>query len=65
MNAEPNPRPVRLLAIDQRPGPLPRISADGTNIAYALLLAGTRGRTELVLRCDAEGDIWVSIRCSA
>jgi hypothetical protein len=34
------------------------------SIAYALVLPGTKNRTQLVLRCDAAGDVWASIRCA-
>jgi hypothetical protein len=64
MKDESNPRTRRLLAIDQRPGALPQITSDGVNIAYALVLPGTKNRTQLVLRCDAAGDVWASICCA-
>jgi hypothetical protein len=62
MRDESNPRMNRVLAIDQRPGVMPEIIPDGPGLAYVLVLAGTRNRTQLVLRCDAAGEVWASIR---
>jgi hypothetical protein len=64
MNDESKSRTRRMLAIDQRPGALPQITSDGVSIEYALVLPGTKNRTQLVLRCDAAGDVWASIRCA-
>ena len=64
MSDETRRRTTRVLAIDQRPGVLPEITAEGPSIAYVLALAGARDNTRLVLRCDGAGEIWVSIRRS-
>ena len=60
MNDRSNPGTTRL-SLDQRPGRLPRITSDGAGIAYELVLAGTKDRSRLILRCDAAGEVWVSI----
>lgn len=61
MNDDPKPRLTRLLPIDERPGRLPKITFDGQNIAYTLVVRGTRERLRLVLRCDAAGAVWASV----
>jgi hypothetical protein len=60
MNDRTNPRTTRL-AIDRHPGTLPRITSDGASIVYEIVLAGRKDRGRLVLRCDADDEIWVSI----
>jgi len=48
--------------LDGRPGALPMIHAQGTDVVFQLNIAGVGGDPRLVLRCDANGSIWVSIR---
>ena len=62
MDHEPNPRTTRVLSIDERPGRLPKITSDGPDIAYALAVRGTTDQVRLILRCDAAGAVWSSIR---
>ena len=62
MDEKPKPRTTRSLSIDERPGRLPQITCDELNIAYALVVRGTKDQACLVLRCDAAGAIWSSIR---
>jgi hypothetical protein len=53
------------MRIDRRPGTHPAITADGTNITYVLpilKLVGVAAGTKLVLRCDDDENVWVSIR---
>lgn len=61
MNDDPKPQTTRL-PIDERPGRLPQITSEDLDIAYTLVVRGTRGRIKLVLRCDATGGLWASIR---
>jgi hypothetical protein len=48
--------------LDGRPGALPVIHAQGTDVVFQLNIAGVGRDARLVLRCDANGSIWVSIR---
>jgi hypothetical protein len=54
--------PRRHLAIDQRPGPLPEIRADGDNVTFALPLNEVEEGLRLMLRCDVDGNVWASIK---
>jgi hypothetical protein len=49
------------LTIDERPGPLPEIRADGDSVTFALPLDKVEEGVRLVLRCDASGNVWASI----
>jgi len=46
---------------DERPGPLPEIHAERDNVTFALALDEIEKGARLVLRCDASGNVWVSI----
>jgi hypothetical protein len=48
-------------SLDLRPGAIPDIRPDGDGITYLLEIAGTQGGGRLVIRCDPDGAIWVSI----
>jgi hypothetical protein len=48
-------------ALDRTPGPLPEIRTDDANIIFAMVPSGTRRGEQLVIRCDANGEIWMSI----
>jgi hypothetical protein len=47
--------------LDLRPGTLPEIRADGDRITYRLEIAGAQAGGRLIIRCDADGEIWASI----
>jgi hypothetical protein len=46
---------------DRRPGRLPDIRAIGDSVIFAIRLAEDESGANLVLRCDAEGNVWASI----
>jgi hypothetical protein len=47
--------------IDRRPGPLPEIHAEGDSVTFSLDIPELANGSRLLLRCDAAGDVWVSI----
>jgi hypothetical protein len=47
--------------LDQRPGSAPDIRSDHGGITFIMAPAGTPKGEALVIRCDADGEIWVSI----
>ena len=48
--------------LDGRPGSLPLIRTDTRSITFVMTLPGVRPDERLVIRCDAEGEMWISIR---
>ena len=44
--------------IDQRPGPAPEIRAEGESVTFAFRI---KDGTQLVIRCDTDGNVWSSI----
>ena len=47
--------------LDRRPGPLPEIQAEGDSLTFRLTVHGIPAETQLVLRCDAGGNVWAAI----
>jgi len=47
--------------IDERPGPLPEIWADGDSVTYALPLNKIAQGARLVIRCSVDGSVCASI----
>ena len=47
--------------VDQRPGPLPDIRMESDSVMYIMDLAALPKKPLLVIRCDAEGEVWISI----
>lgn len=48
--------------IDRRPGTVPEIKVDGDSVSFELRVAGAaKIGARLVIRCDGNGDAWVSI----
>jgi hypothetical protein len=47
---------------DRHPGALPDIRSEQTDMIYAMVPPGIRTGQQLVIRCDANGEIWVSIQ---
>lgn len=48
-------------SLDDRPGSLPTIRAEGDMITFHLDVQGLNESARLVIRCDAEGNAWASI----
>jgi hypothetical protein len=46
---------------DQQPGPPPEIRIKGDSVTFALKITGNASGARLVIRCDSEGNVWVSI----
>jgi hypothetical protein len=55
-------RAIASRTTDQRPGARPDITLDGSSIVYGMAVAGARDGTDLVIRCDDAGEVWMSIR---
>ena len=47
---------------DHRPGAVPMIRTVEGSLTYTIVPAGARRGEELVIRCDDEGEVWVSIQ---
>ena len=47
---------------DHRPGAVPMIRTVEGSLTYTIVPAGTRHGEELVIRCDDEGEVWISIQ---
>jgi hypothetical protein len=47
--------------IDQRPGRVPAIEARDGDITFAITPAGIPRGVQLIIRCDADGEVWLSI----
>lgn len=50
------------MPIDDRPGTTPIITEEEGSITYVLPLGRIAGTPRLVIRCDAAGEVWVSLR---
>ena len=48
--------------LDGKRGPLPEIHALGNGVVYVMTPPGSAANDRLVVRCDAAGDVWISIR---
>jgi hypothetical protein len=46
--------------VDRRPGPLPDIQLEGDSVVFSFDLTESLD-SHLVMRCDARGDVYVSI----
>jgi hypothetical protein len=47
---------------DHRPGAVPMIRTVEGSLTYTIVPAGARRGEELVIRCDDEGEVWISIQ---
>jgi hypothetical protein len=47
---------------DQQPGTTPHIQNEAGSVTYRLRPDGTPLDSQLVIRCDPQGEIWVSIQ---
>jgi hypothetical protein len=51
--------------LDLKPGVLPEIDAVEGSVVFTMDIAGPHPNDQLVIRCDADGEIWLSIRSTA
>jgi hypothetical protein len=49
-------------ASDNKPGPPPEVRTAGESLVFVLTVADGIHIQRLVLRCDAGGNVWVSIQ---
>ena len=54
-------KPSERQAIDQRPGSMPDIRADAGSVIFILAPAQVPHHARLLIRCDPDGELWVSI----
>jgi len=47
--------------VDPRPGAVPEIRENHGGITFTMAPAGIPGHATMVIRCDAAGEIWISI----
>lgn len=47
--------------IDRRPGRVPAIEARDGDVTFAMTPAGIPRGLQLIIRCDADGGVWLSI----
>jgi hypothetical protein len=47
--------------LDQRPGSVPDIRADGDSVTFHFLIAGVDRDARLLIRCEADGTVRASI----
>jgi hypothetical protein len=50
---------------DHQPGTVPAIRAAEGSLTYTIVPAGARRGEQLVIRCDDNGEVWVSIQPAA
>jgi hypothetical protein len=48
-------------ALDRQRGSLPEIRAEGTSVTFCLDIRDLAEAGRLIVRCDANGDVWASI----
>jgi hypothetical protein len=48
-------------SLDGRPGPVPEIRADGDSVTFHLDVPGVHEIARMIIRCDADGNVWASI----
>jgi len=48
-------------SLDLRPGPMPDITAEGTSVTFRLTILRAAEGGHLTIRCDDNGQVWVSI----
>ena len=47
--------------LDGRPGALPEIRLEGDSVMFHLEIVNGRTTSRLLIRCDPDGSVWVSI----
>jgi hypothetical protein len=50
-----------MTSMDQRPGSVPEIRATDRGLTFPMAPAGFPSGDLVILRCDADGEIWLSI----
>jgi hypothetical protein len=50
--------------LDRRPGPLPDIKSDSQSVTFVMEVGHLPDTGRLVIRCDADGNVWAAIRRS-
>ena len=48
--------------MDRQPGSLPDIRMNINGVTFVMAPPGTPRGNQLVIRCDADGEVWVSIQ---
>ena len=48
--------------LDRQPGSLPDIRTNNGGITFVMAPTGAPSGDQLVIRCDADGGVWISIR---
>ena len=51
--------------LDLKPGVLPEIDAVDGSVVFTMEIVGPRPHDQLIIRCDLDGNIWLSIRDGA
>ena len=51
----------RKTALDGQPGAVPEIRPGPDSVSFHLAIVGVRRSAQLILRCDTNGELWVSI----
>jgi hypothetical protein len=51
--------------LDRQPGSLPDVRTDVDGITFIMAPPGAPRGKHLLIRCDAQGDVWISIRSEA
>jgi len=52
---------ARRRGIDEQPGRLPEIRAEGGSVTFEFGPVGGEQGTRLVIRCDEAGDVWARL----
>jgi hypothetical protein len=47
--------------MDRRPGAIPEIRMNRDGLSYVIVLAGGSNGERLIIRCGADGEIWIAI----
>jgi len=63
-NSEGQSMTGRQITLDGRPGALPDIHTDVRGITYVMAPSGAPRSKQLVIRCDADGEVWASIQAA-
>jgi hypothetical protein len=49
-------------AFDDQPGSFPEITTNSGGITFTMVPPGTPNGERLVIRCDTDGEVWISIQ---
>jgi hypothetical protein len=47
--------------LDTKPGVLPEIDAVDGSVVFRMDIVGPRPHEQLIIRCDLDGEVWLSI----